>query len=424
MTLQHIKDLYKRTFYLSEGDDILIDLLCAIALGVHTKSDPIWLLIIGASSSGKSEFVNTLGGMDYSWQVSNLTDNTFLSGMGGSDGQEKSLLHKMGENALLLMKDYTSILSMKDDKKTVILGQMREIFDKYITKKTGNGRDVEWRGKINFVGACTDSIYFGDSEDASMGYRTINYIMPVADRKIRIKKAKRASQNLSDMEDKREAIKTAFTTFLTEKKIKLDTILPALPEELVDELIPIADFSSQMRTATRRNYRGELELVPSFDEPMRMSQQILLLAQLFIYINDGVLKEEHRRALVKVALDSIPKTRRMTLKILATYRRITKKGLAQMLGYPTDTVGVWLEDLNVIGGCTRVNEGSGADLWAIAPEFRKIMIGFDQITELDIDLVGTEGEGYYPSGSYPEAMDDKGAIKDSNDRATQRFDMY
>lgn len=416
MTLQEIKDYYKEVFYVE--DDTILDLLCAIAISVYTKSDSIWLLIIGAPSSGKTEFVNTLSGLVYSHQVSTLTENAFLSGMGGSDGKEKSLLHKIGDNGLLLMKDYTSILSLKEELRKKILGDMREIYEQKLSKATGNGRDMEWKGKINFVGAVTDSIYLNEGDDASMGRRTIDYVMPHFNDEVRIKMAKRSSRNIGDANVKREKIRVMFAEFIEEKRKNMPIILDELPEELEDELIMIADFSTKMRTATKRDFHGNLTFAPGSELPMRMANQLTILAQVLIYLNDGVLKKEHHDILIKVALDSISRQRRITLQVMAQYDRVTTKGVAQKLNYPTKTTLQWLEDVNVLKGCVRELAGT-TDMWRLNPKFKEILLKYDDIQEIGGDLLGqvTAEDGAYGYGDIEDM--DPGTINEMEKNAEQ-----
>ena len=399
MTLAEIKEYYREVFYVE--DDTILDLLCAIAISVYTKSDSIWLLIIGAPSSGKTEFVNTLSGLEYAHQVSTMTENAFLSSMGGSVEKEKSLLHKIGDNGLLIMKDYTSILSLKEELRKKILGDMREIYEGHLVKASGNGKDGEWKGKINFVGAVTDSIYLNEGDDASMGRRTIDYVMPHFSDDVRIKMAKRSSRNIGDASLKRDKIKTMFAEFIEEKRKGLPLILPELPEDLEDELIMIADFSTKMRTATKRDFHGNLTFAPGSELPMRMANQLTILAQVLIYLNDGTLKKEHHDILIKVALDSISRQRRITLQIMAQYDRVTTPGVAQMLNYPTKTTQQWLEDVNVLKGCSREMMGT-KNVWRLDPKFKAILVKYDGVKVIGGDLLGNlseESDGYIDYGA-------------------------
>lgn len=421
-TIQEIRKYYQEVFYVE--DPTLIDLLLALSLSVHTQSDSIWLLIIGAPSSGKTEFVNILSGLPYSHQVSTLTENAFLSGMGGSDGKEKSLLHKIGDKGILLMKDYTSILSLKEELRKKILGDMREIYEQKLTKATGNGRDMEWKGKINFVGAVTDSIYLNEGDDASMGRRTIDYVMPHFSDEVRIKMAKRSSRNIGDANVKRERIKEIVAEYIEERRQNMPLVFPDLPEELEDELIMIADFSTKMRTATKRDFHGNLTFAPGSELPMRMANQLTILAQVLVYQNEGELSKEHHDILIKLALDSISRQRRITLQCMAKYDRVTTKGVAQALNYPTKTTLQWLEDVNVLKGCRRVMVGT-TDMWELDEKFRSILLKYDGVVPVGGDLLGSvtdENEAYGYTGHETEVID-PGLEEEQRKNINSLFDL-
>jgi hypothetical protein len=386
ITVDKIREQYLKTFYIE--DPTIIDLALAVVVGVKIKGDPIWLMIIGASSSGKSELINTLIGVDFVHQVSSLTENTFLSGMKAKEGKEISLLHKIGKSGVIVMKDYTSILSMKYDRRENIISQMREIYDGYIVKETGNGLSDHWKGKINFIGGVTDSVYIKEGESAGMGRRTINYIMPKQNRK---KTLQQARQNTNDIEEKREKIRSMIKEYVEKKVKNLPTELPKVDNELGEELMLLSDFLTHARTPTERDYKGELVLVQDLEMPMRVFQQLQSLAQLFQLLNDGPITDAQKGCLYKISLDSIPKLRRIALKIISSYDSVTTKGLAQFANYPTKTARHWLEDLNVLGIITRtVDKIGNVDKWTIRPEFREIMIKYDGIIHKKDSLIGDE----------------------------------
>ena len=400
ITLQDIKEYYKSVFYIE--DDFVIDLSLAVALGIHTKGDPIWLMIVGGSSSGKSEIIQMLDQVKNVHPVSNMTENTFLSGARSTDGKETSLLRSMGKKGVITMKDYTSILSMRSEKREVIAGQMREIFDGHIVKKTGNGVNPEWKGKMNFIGGVTDAIYSSEGESAGMGRRAIMYCMPQQDR---MKTLNRSRQNTNDAQEKRDKIKQLAHDYMEYAIAGVqEKVLPNIDEELSQELMELANFSTHARSPTERNFKGELTLVHDAEMPMRVSQQLHQIAQLLMYMHDGVLPEFCREGLRKIAFDNIPKLRKQSLIYLAKYRRVTSKGLAQKLNYPSPIAKYWLEDLNVLGILSRgILSGSKLDSFEIQKDYRKLILKYNpKVEPIDDDLIGTEEneEGVYNDDAY------------------------
>lgn len=412
MTLQEIKNYINEYLYLE--DTFIIDMLLAIAIGIHTNGEMIWIMIVGGSSTGKSELIQILGDIPSVFQVSNLTENSFLSGLRPINGKETSLLKRMGPRGVLMMKDYTSLLSMRNEKKDLIASQMREIYDGHIVKETGNGYNPEWSGKINFIGGVTDAIYSADGESAGMGRRVLFYCMPKKDRK---KTLVRALKNANNADEKRVVIKEMVKTYVEELITTLPKTLPPLPDDFNEELIELADFSTLVRSPTERNFKGELTLVHEPEMGMRVIHQMILLAQLLVYMH-GELTDEIKNGIRKIAFDNIPKLRRNALLYLAKYSRITAKGLAQEMNYPTETAKIWLEDLNALEVVKRKIDGmTKLDTFEMKREYRELVCKYLNIEYEGYDLLGTD-ETY-----DTEAMDQ--LIVDAEEKKRQEeFNLF
>lgn len=434
ITLQQLKDYYCSVFYLEE--DMILDVIVAIAIATKLPGDAIWLLVIGGPSSGKTELLNSLNKVPFVHPVSSLTENTFLSNMRITSGKEASLLHEIGTTGMITMKDYTSILSMRPEKREIIVSQMREIYDGELTKKAGNGNSEVWKGKINWIGAVTESVYLKEDESAGMGRRTINYIMPLQNRRIT---TERALKNNSDIADKREKIQDLFAEYIMGHLSNLPPTLPELSDEFNERLITLADFITLVRTPTSRNYRGELILVPAPEMPMRVFQMFQTLAKILVHlhtheqtykIKDTAL-ESIMKMLNRLAFDSIPKQRMLILRLLAKYEKVTSKGVAQELRYPTETTRMWLEDVNVLGICERETT-SGPDIWVMNEDYRKIMIEYGGVVkETGISLTDdseTVSNNEIQPAWMVQAMkgniDDPGLKKELNNKAQQSFNDF
>jgi hypothetical protein len=429
MTLQEIKDMYKEVFYLE--DDMILDIICATAISTKLRCDPVWLLIIGGSSSGKSELINTLNKVQFNHPISSMTENTFLSNMRTSDGKEASLLHRIGVNGMITMKDYTSILAMRNEKRELIVSQMREIYDGKLDKEAGNGNPQHWEGKINWIGAVTDSVYLKEDESAGMGRRTINYIMPQQDRK---KTTKAARLNNADIGEKRDRLQSVFSEYIMQMIESMEGVLPDIDDELADELVNLADFTTISRTPTERNYRGELILVPDAEMPMRVFHMFQTFAKVLAFMNGGTISEDQKRILYKLAMDSIPKQRMLTLRVLTKYKSVTTKGAAQELRYPTETMRTWLENVNVLGICEREAAGVATpDIWTLNEEYRQIMTKYSNVKVEETTLADaneiTPGDLVNPVWARrapltADLTDDKGKAREIQEATQRAFDAF
>jgi hypothetical protein len=289
------------------------------------------------------------------------------------------------------MKDYTSVLSMRAEKRELIVSQMREIFDGKLDKLSGNGNSQHWEGKINWVGCVTDSIYIKEGESAGMGRRTINYVMPEQDRRAT---ARRALLNTADIEEKRNMLQVAVKEFVDYKVATLPRNMAELSEDTQDMLIDLADFITQARTPVERNFKEEIILAPAFEMPMRVNSMFQKLVQTMAHISDDkVVTDVHKEAIVRIAFDSIPKQIYMPLIELAKHKGVTTKGVAQALNYPSETVLKWMQVINVNKICDRRQIMPGKpDMWVMRDEFKVIMEKYLGITDTGELLVDPESE--------------------------------
>lgn len=368
--IQEVKTEYKKVFYLE--DDGVLDVTLALALSIYLKRDPVWLLIVGASSGGKTELINIFTELPNVHEVDELTESTFLSGMRTGGGKTASLLESIGSVGMIVMKDFTSILTMRQDKREILLGQMRQIYDGKFNKKTGNGENPSWSGKITFLGGVTDAVYTVGEQSADMGRRTINYVLPQQDRQKTAAYARRNKKEGS-MQSKREHLKKVVNEFVNNQISEMPEQLPPLEPELTRTISLLCDFATQARTPVKRNYRGEIILVDDFEMPMRVDEQVQTIASTMQFMYGGELGEKEKRTIYKLALDSIPKQRRLVLNNLAEFDEVSATGLAEHLNYPTETVIQWLYDLNAVQVVNRKSVTFGPIKWSLPENFRTYM---------------------------------------------------
>ena len=399
-TLKEITSLYQETFYTT--DIAPIALIAAILVGSRFNVPPVWLYLIGPSSGGKTALIECFSKVPFCTQVSDLTPNTFLSGMSNSQ-KETSLLNRLGNRFTIIMKDFTTILQKSEETQGAIIAQMREIYDGHITKETGTGTTLEWgnkeidkKGHATFIMAATEAIYAAQDKFADMGTRATNYVLLPQDR---IETTKRALRNNSGLERRMAHLQDVFCEFVMER-VDFNGDLPYVGEELENELIEIADFSSMCRSVVRRDYKGAKSLALSPEMPPRIAKQLLSLTQFLTQINGGEFEPYMKDAVFKTGMDSIPKQRRLVLEALARYPRVTESGVANYTNYPPERCREWIEDLNMFGVCDRI-KAKDKQYWTLKPQYRKTMVKYLKIAEEKNDLEGEDAGGYNSNaGNY------------------------
>lgn len=391
------------------ADEGLVKMIVSVAVGNRLPFSPLWLMIVAGSSGGKSMLISMLSGLKFFVPVSDLTVNTFASGQ-RRPGQETSLLMKLN-NSLLAFKDFTTLLSKDKEAKTAVLGQLREIYDGEYVKRTGNGQDVTWRGKVGAIAGCTEYIYKNTDEMSAMGDRFVMYAFDQPDRIEMTKFSMRQNgpKEAEHMEHIKKCVKHFVETCVA-AAVEKGTYEMALPEETEDELMAIADFATQSRSAVFTNFKsGLVEFVPEPELPTRVIKQMVTLAKTFIAINltnpdlpadhparKGTLTEAEKSTICKTAFDSIPRQRRNVIVPLAEYvYGVTTSGMATALGLPTETVRMYLIALNALGVCDRlksVKAGQG-DTWKLKEKFRPVVGRLKKLKFKETTLEGEGGDG-------------------------------
>lgn len=387
-TLVELNAAYKEIYYTT--DEALFSLVVSMVIGAKLNAPSCWCFIVGPTSGGKSTVLSVLYGIPFVELVSDLTPNTFLSGMRVA-GKETSLLKRLGDNFVVVMKDFTTMISKGEEAKKQIIAQMREIYDGHIVKETGNGMKIEWGSKSKpsksmFLMAATEGIYKVQADFADMGTRAINYVMPPQDEYLSTKAAMRNKRNHAKSAERLALLQADVAEFVADKIAHAPLEFAPIPEELEDDIIRVAMLAERARSSIDRDYQGTVQLAQSTGMPMRMSEQMLAIAHFMTYANEGNLTPIIRATIFKVAMDSIPKQRRLVLDLLAKHPRCDIIGMAMAINYPHAVVRKWVEDLNMFKIVDRHVVGD-KELWTMRNEYRQTMLKHLPIEAVEDDLV-------------------------------------
>ena len=392
LTFEKLEDEFKKVFLIS--DPGFVRVVIASIVANRMSLDPVWLMLVAPSASGKSELIHAISKLEFVFPISDLTVNTFASGL-NRPGQHTSLLLQM-TNGIMAFKDFTSVLSKNKDARKEIMAQLREIYDGEYVKRTGNGNDIKWRGKLGAIAGATESVYRHLEELSAMGDRFIMYSVAQPNR---LEVAERALDNAHLIHESREHLQKCTTFYIQHILKDIDNEDIVFTKEFKKELLLVADFATRARSAVLRDFKTNyVDFVPSPEMPMRVVSQLHTIAAALLVIKKHdkaqhslpnkqpipEIEEADKKILYKTAFDSIPKTRRMALFALAKYKGgVTTAGLATLLDLPTPSVQKYLQEVNALGICGRKKKGGAqGDVWTLREEFREIMVRLDDITEV------------------------------------------
>jgi hypothetical protein len=397
LTLADVVQTFRRWLYLPDFG-ALYAVLGTVAAN-HMATDPVWLMLVGASGGGKTEVLNTIRGLPHIYEAATLTEGALLSGTARRDADKRArggLLREIGAFGILLCKDFTSVLSMNRDPRAALLAALREVYDGSWTRHVGidGGRTLHWEGKLGLLAGCTSTIDGYHSVMAAMGERFLLYRLPEIDAH---RQGRRALGNIGREREMRGELAAVVRGFFD--RLELPAEPPPLTEQELQRLVALAALAARCRSPVERDGRThEIELIPDPEAPARLAQALRRLHAGLRVI--GLSQQRAWRVLVHTALDCMPQLRRRVFMALTEdqiWRDTT--AIATRVNYPTITARRALEDLAVHSIVEREVQGAGrSDLWSLTAwaraQYSRVV---EPLTEKSVETVSADNPSYYSS---------------------------
>lgn len=380
-------------------DKGILKLICAILVASKMPIVKPWILIVGSSSGGKSMLLNGIQGVSGVKELDLLTSNTLLSGARSAVGSA-SFLHQLMPGSVLCFSDFTTILSLNEEARKAIFSQFRKVWDGRISKATGNGENQDWKGDVTVVGAVTTSIYQALPTMADMGERLVLYHYQMPD----VRQVQKFSiRNMRDR-DTEELMKKLFNEYLEQPGLFSDTV-PELEETDEDDIMDLSDVASLARSSISRNQYSrdqEMTFIHDREMPMRLMKTIVSVALAMLKMNQNMgvnkLLPVDRHVIYRLALDSIPRNRKLVLNTLTRYEFAKSEDIQMRLGMPANLILRVLEDLIALGLVSR-QRMENVYLYSLNQKYRVVLSKFENI-QMTNEIMTSEG--YTP----PEKIDE------------------
>ena len=348
--------------WLSLEDDRIIEVMLAVIVANQLQTDPNWLLLIGPPSHAKTELLRSLDGHSKAYFLSNLTPATLVSGVKQKKGQENpSLIFKLDSKTVVL-KDFTTVLSMRSENQAEILSQLREIYDGQYSKAFGNGIVVDWKGHVGLIGAVTpvyDKHYavIGSLGDRFLLYRTGNSDGQAVGLQ---------AQKIVGYEDKmRTEIREAVHKFLDQFN-DLGNIQFQNNDTVNHMIVDLACFVAYGRCPVERDYRNQnIQYLPMPEGTPRLVKQFMQVGMGLGLINGKqAIDLAVYETIKKIGRDLLPAHRLKILKHLYDQNVFEYMGewqktkdIADQVNIPASTTKIALEDLMIVGVLNRSVDG-------------------------------------------------------------------
>ncbi|MBV9486449.1 MAG: hypothetical protein JO246_10360 [Frankiaceae bacterium] len=315
------------------------------------NGDPLWLMVISGSGNAKTESVSALAGGG-AHVISTISSPAgLLSASPYKDRDEDAtggLLRKIGNRGVLVVKDFTSILSMGRDMRTELLAAFREIYDGKWDRNVGTdgGTTLLWVGRLGLVGAVTTAWDTHHAVIAVMGDRFA--LIRTDSNSNRIEIGRQATKNVGSEKAMRADLAGAVKDVLAAANTA-DPI--TLTDEETERLLRAADLVTRARSAVDRDYKGTPLMAHMAEAPTRFSKQLVQVVRGSVAV--GLDRDKAMRLAIRCARDSVPPLRMLLLDYLAEYsvigEYIPMHEIRKGVDKPRTTVDNELQAMHLLG---------------------------------------------------------------------------
>ncbi len=333
---------------------------------------PVWLMLVGPPSCGKTELLNSLLSIPHIVEAADLSSEaSFLSATSHRERAKHAtggLLREVGTHGGLILNDFTSILCKSADKISSIMAVLRESYSGRWTRHVGTegGYSLGWTGKLAVFAGVTNKIDRHHQLSSELGERWIYFRF--AERETYHDCILASSDRGQEW---RQELRLLISNFFNELGLKFGHPLPRREYTTSEtlRLYRLATVTARCRSAVARDSYSHEVVGPR--ETEIETRLYTVFAQLLLgmeYV--GVPESMRWKLLVKVAMDSMPVIRKLAIEIVA-YKPITIKALAVGLGCDHSVVKRLVRDLEIQRVFEQIGDIVSFSTW-MSDNYRKL----------------------------------------------------
>ena len=375
-SLKELRDVFGKWLFLNDTD--AIETVMAVHMSQIINGPPIWMFLVAPPGGAKTEVIGSLCLCDKTYMTSSLTPHALISGANFKNMPDPSLIPRL-DGRVMVIKDFTSILSMRDADKDEIFGILRDAYDGKCGKVFGTGVERNYKSRFTVLAAVTPSIYDLSSQHQSLGERFLKFssghnLEHKSEREI----IRRAIDNIHRDSEMKWQLADVVRSFIDERLKWADSLdlelYPSIDEDFKEKLIYLGMFGARLRgTVSRDTYRHDIMTSrPSAEVGSRLGIQLAkFVKSLALVHKQKKCGKDQYRIVKKIVLDTIPQrvediVRTIVINCPKPGDAITTQELSRITRYPLATVSRLLQDLHVLAIVKR--EGSSyRHYWKLSP---------------------------------------------------------
>ncbi len=342
--LEGLLEVYKKWLKIDETD--YIEVILATIASNEIGGDPVWVFVVGAPGASKTEILRSLKSLKNVYMISRLTAQSLISGK-QTNKYDPSLLPLLDKKTLII-KDFSSILSIQRESRESIFADLREAYDGYLEKYFGNIGKKGYYAHFSIIAGVTPEIDKHTSVQQNLGERFLKIRLVENDA---LGKIQRAIENTNTQDDMRKEIAKSVEGFFKYLKVNPQKIID-ISEDIKEKIGILSRILAICRTSVSRNpyYRKEISYLPETEVGTRIGIQLTKLAISLAIIRRKVkVTEDELKIPRRVVIDSMPKKVKLTIEILYQNKNgITTKKISESANIEYETLRLTLKDLLVL----------------------------------------------------------------------------
>ena len=336
---EDFKALLNKHFVIDDWEGV--DILLAAVLSHKTKhTEMLWLRLIGASGTGKTELLRAVGQVEYAATAEHLTPAAIRGGyVPRSKGNKKlgPLFLERVNGKLLITKEFASILTSRKEDRTQVLGLLRSVYDGTLDSEFGGEqRYLHQTTQFDWIIGTTAYVDQQRQLESQLGSRFIDLRWKTPENGKLL--AQKAIDNDPQLGNIRQQLGETIRYLA---KVAEPTDAPTEVEYITE----LAVFTATYRTPLQRDSRTrEIMEVPALESPARIGQALARLRSGLVML--GIDNTEPY--LLRVALDTLPKTRASYVKAIVDGVR-GREELSVACGVSTGAISYITQEMRMLG---------------------------------------------------------------------------
>ena len=350
-TLQEAVTVFQKWFGKFYDLAALYAVLVAAAVERLT-GEPLWVMLVAGPGNTKTETVSTLSGVGAQVTSTIASEGALLSATPKKEVANHAtggLLRSLEPRGILVMKDFTTIISMPRETRNQVLAALREIYDGKWTRSVGTdgGQTIQWDGRIAVVGAVTTAWDDHHTVIGSMGERFV--LVRTDSRKGRTSAGRHAIANIGRERQMRDELARAVSGVLAGMTTEDTTLTLDRPER--EHIRKAADLTALCRTAVANDFRGEPERPHAHEAATRLAKQLVQMMRGALAV--GLSRPDALALALRGARDSMPPLRLRVLEDVTAHPDTSIDEMMARLDLPKTTVRRAVDSLHLLKVLTR-----------------------------------------------------------------------